>query len=1086
MASEDKNLFVSDEPITSEDDDKFRHGEYVDSLERILRNTEPPWHIGIFGEWGSGKTSIIKLLYNRIEENSDFDNTVCVEFDAWSHAEGSIRTELLLELDRKIGEEIGRENGVLGEDEITSRLYDVEEEEESVSPSGKERIIEFVSQNPFLVASFLGIGLAAGAAAHLGRMNIASVIATGLLLPVFGYIIKQFDTVTQTVQRRYMHPRKEWSGAYERIFDLIIQESDAEKVIISIDNLDRCESSTVLDVLVTLKTYMEHENCIYLIPCDDNALESHIHSIDEGGYFEDEEHEREFLRKFFQTSIRVPPFLPEDIEDYAFSENQKLSEPFDDETIDVITNAYIDNPRRIKHAINRLATQRVLAEEIEGEGSINEGRITDTMPFLAKVSILEENHPEFFDAISTDHYLWEDVNKYFNNELDDKDRIERVEELVSTDDSGVKSRLEIFLRSTRRVTVDNPQPFFNLSEPSYATSVNNMDSFLRDLRAGKEDEIQDELEQVQAQDESFQPYHDAIQQTLDNYSHANREQPLFSTLNTLVNTFDSVEPDSQEELAETIGEHLNTESGIKNLKYFDVSSCFPVILKMSGRDRRDLLNSYAELTVENNKLQSNRLNGFINHANDIPRATAGRLMQNLKSLGGGELKAAVNLLDTDKEAKDELVNPGFIREVIHLIDLQNNQYSDTEYYRCFDKNASKSVRSDYVEHLLNLREDHNGNPGQMNQELADQLMDIEPEITGSTAKELVEKLQEYAPANGKRESIEIVEVGFYHFDSFNQSTEEEFRDWVGEIFQNWNPNNVRQVYELYDEYDVTPLDSKEEVQGLMKRIPGHINDNSFITDEIVPAVPDHSVEHLSNKVRNLIRNNNTSHSQLGLRIFREYADKLEDYWNELLEQCDNQAQRENNVNRKKQYFEPGAKIFGKRDGPGQQDYIDQISQQLIENTQGYSQYKELWGEIESHADSDNKETVARNVHEELTEQMNSGQNPNNLEPLVEILQSLATHLSQDEGEQLMERLSNRFTEAGLNANQKATVIDQIAGFGSFFGKDDQILNRLDNLLDRSNHNQVQSSAEQLLNTMEERELQNERVEELQGRFFSGT
>lgn len=79
---------------------------------------------------------------------------------------------------------------------------------------------------------------------------------------------------------------------------------------------------------------MENDNCIYLIPCDDKALESHIKSIDKGEYFEEGKNEREFLRKFFQTHIRIPPFLPEDIEEYTETENQRLSNPFEEEALD--------------------------------------------------------------------------------------------------------------------------------------------------------------------------------------------------------------------------------------------------------------------------------------------------------------------------------------------------------------------------------------------------------------------------------------------------------------------------------------------------------------------------------------------------------------------------------------------------------------------------------------------------------------------------------------------------------------------------------------------------------------------------------
>lgn len=51
------------------------------------------------------------------------------------------------------------------------------------------------------------------------------------------------------------------------------------------------------DVLVSLKTFLEDDRCIYLIPCDNEALESHLKAINEEDFFGETRSEREFLRK---------------------------------------------------------------------------------------------------------------------------------------------------------------------------------------------------------------------------------------------------------------------------------------------------------------------------------------------------------------------------------------------------------------------------------------------------------------------------------------------------------------------------------------------------------------------------------------------------------------------------------------------------------------------------------------------------------------------------------------------------------------------------------------------------------------------
>ncbi len=52
----------NDEPIISVSDDKLHYTDYAGTLARQILETEPPVAIGIFGAWGSGKTSLMRLI----------------------------------------------------------------------------------------------------------------------------------------------------------------------------------------------------------------------------------------------------------------------------------------------------------------------------------------------------------------------------------------------------------------------------------------------------------------------------------------------------------------------------------------------------------------------------------------------------------------------------------------------------------------------------------------------------------------------------------------------------------------------------------------------------------------------------------------------------------------------------------------------------------------------------------------------------------------------------------------------------------------------------------------------------------------
>ena len=75
-----KKLFVSDEPIEELAADAFGHKVFVETLYRCVKDCDCKINIGLFGKWGVGKTSIVRLLAKKLQE-SDKDIKVFI-FDS--------------------------------------------------------------------------------------------------------------------------------------------------------------------------------------------------------------------------------------------------------------------------------------------------------------------------------------------------------------------------------------------------------------------------------------------------------------------------------------------------------------------------------------------------------------------------------------------------------------------------------------------------------------------------------------------------------------------------------------------------------------------------------------------------------------------------------------------------------------------------------------------------------------------------------------------------------------------------------------------------------------------------------------------
>ena len=69
-------LVLSDEPT---DVDSFGLGEFRDILRDTLLYGPTPITVGVFGDWGSGKTSLMRILKKEVEDEGHHT----LWFDAW-------------------------------------------------------------------------------------------------------------------------------------------------------------------------------------------------------------------------------------------------------------------------------------------------------------------------------------------------------------------------------------------------------------------------------------------------------------------------------------------------------------------------------------------------------------------------------------------------------------------------------------------------------------------------------------------------------------------------------------------------------------------------------------------------------------------------------------------------------------------------------------------------------------------------------------------------------------------------------------------------------------------------------------------
>jgi len=231
-----------------------------------------------------------------------------------------------------------------------------------------------------------------------------NVIDTVYDITFFLYVMSFLTGSLNTSLASYQEHRTDSAEGFEDRFYSEVLPKCKNKILIVIDNLDRTSHGKAIKLLADIKTFLAKDQkeetrknkAIFLIACDDLAIRKHL----ENCKFDNPE---EFLRKFFNTSLRIPRFLDIELDNYtkdlirATGINEFIKSR---DLIWLITYSFRDNPREIKQFINTLTSQFLLANQIEEKGQTKKLKIfIEHIEFLAKVLIIRQKFPNVYNII---------------------------------------------------------------------------------------------------------------------------------------------------------------------------------------------------------------------------------------------------------------------------------------------------------------------------------------------------------------------------------------------------------------------------------------------------------------------------------------------------------------------------------------------------------------------------------------------------------------------------------------------------------------------------------------------------------------
>jgi tRNA A-37 threonylcarbamoyl transferase component Bud32 len=160
--------------------------------------------------------------------------------------------------------------------------------------------------------------------------------------------------------------------------------SSSARVVVFIDDLDRCEPDKALQLLDVIKIFLDAPRCVFVLGLDLGVIQKAL----ERKYPQDEAAQREYLSKIIQLPFHLPPPTKADLATYL----DQLDVRFPDQRCgEVFLGAVAQNPREIKRLINTYSLNWYLAQARVG------GAVTPVR--LAKVIVIQQAYGALFSLL---------------------------------------------------------------------------------------------------------------------------------------------------------------------------------------------------------------------------------------------------------------------------------------------------------------------------------------------------------------------------------------------------------------------------------------------------------------------------------------------------------------------------------------------------------------------------------------------------------------------------------------------------------------------------------------------------------------
>lgn len=420
----------------------------------IKESNNQPISIGIHGDWGAGKSSILEMiedLFNHTDKD-DGKKYCCIRFNGWKH-QGFEDSKIAL-MSAIVSELTAKENLQETAKEILGKLWKNINWMTVAKTAGKTALGIATGTAPIAVLSSVRDMLKSTVTTQEGIANAIDVIG--------GYLKESKITEDTSSNTEFTE--------FHKNFKELLEKANIKKLVVLIDDLDRCLPDVAINTLEAVRLFMFTGETAFVVAADESmiryAVKKHFPDVvDENKYNVGIEFSNKYLEKLIQVPFRIPALgeveacnyimllmvgsvlseentnykalrsegisrikKPWDVRYFTVSDVQKILKDdyakASNETLiatqigHLLSHNTDGNPRKIKRFINMLLLRFEIAKNRGFGAEID-------LAILAKMMLAEYYFPNFYEQLPahlTSDGVWKDaktVKDSIENEPDE-------------------------------------------------------------------------------------------------------------------------------------------------------------------------------------------------------------------------------------------------------------------------------------------------------------------------------------------------------------------------------------------------------------------------------------------------------------------------------------------------------------------------------------------------------------------------------------------------------------------------------------------------------------------------------------------